>query len=104
MSTEARDRLRQMHSELPDPSILNLSYALGLEGPLDVDALAWAFDRIAESFPSLGAPSGQEMFDWHDLTDPEAQNEITPMIDAVSGKTKPIINAEVTFHFNNKLR
>ncbi len=83
MSTDARDRLREIHTELADPSVLNLSYTLGLEGPLDVDALAWAFDRIAETFPSLGAADGADMFGLHDFSDPDAQGQLTGVVDRV---------------------
>ncbi|MDX8348119.1 condensation domain-containing protein [Cognatiyoonia sp. IB215446] len=80
MITEAQDRLREIHAELADPSVLNLSYTLGLEGTLDVDALAWAFDRIAETFPSLGAVGGEELFGWEDFSDPNVQVGLTDAI------------------------
>lgn len=55
MSATAR-RLLAQHAIEADPSILNLSYALAAEGPLDADAFAWALMRLIDSYPSLGPP------------------------------------------------
>lgn len=55
MSATAR-RLLAHHAIEADPSVLNLSYALAAEGPLDADAFGWALARLVDSYPSLGPP------------------------------------------------
>ncbi len=50
------ERLLRHHELTPDPSILNLSYALGLDGPLDIQAFRWSFVSLLERYADLGSP------------------------------------------------
>ncbi|WP_413207922.1 condensation domain-containing protein [Rhodospirillum sp. A1_3_36] len=54
----ARDRLLSWHAHCPDPSFLNLSYALAVEGRFDPDCFAWAVGRLLERYPELGTIEG----------------------------------------------
>lgn len=61
-------RLLRHHDMLEDPSVLNLFYAIGLDGPLDKEALGLALASLPDAFPELGQA-------------PDAKQEIPKLID-----------------------
>lgn len=67
-------RLLAHHAAAPDPSVLNLCYALALDGPFDTDAFGWALARLVEAYPALGSAAardgdGWDVIDGRDLPD-----------------------------------
>jgi len=63
-------RLLHHHDLLADSSVLNLFYAMGLDGPLDADALRAAIAFLPEFYPELGpAPVAEDdIFAFVDLS------------------------------------
>ncbi|MDW5265516.1 MAG: condensation domain-containing protein [Edaphobacter sp.] len=46
--------LLRHHEMAADPSVLNLCYSFGLDGPLDIEAFRWALRALVEVYPELG--------------------------------------------------
>jgi Condensation domain len=54
MISPTAQRLLAQHAIEDDPSVLNLSYALAVEGPFDGEAFGWALARLVDEYPELG--------------------------------------------------
>jgi len=63
-------RLLRHHDLLADPSVLNLFYAIGIDGSLDANALHSAFLSLLQYYPILGAAGddGHDVLAVHDFS------------------------------------
>jgi hypothetical protein len=79
-------RLREHHRSLADPSVLNLSYLLGVEGPLDLEALRASFSVLNDLHPMLGRFDPWDGVDFREVEVPSDCAALDVLVDAELGR------------------